>query len=173
MPVESRAEIWLNKALEMENRGYDFYEDAANQAKDSLVADFFKTMAAQELVHIKTIKQIYSRLGDDSCWLAAGDHHNSAASLNKFFLALTHQNTPGAKDDIVKAVETGIKFETEAGKFYQEALTGAGCEAEKKFLTKLVGEENDHRVTLEDLKLYYTDPAAWAERMDHGHLDGV
>ena len=173
MPVESRAEIWLNKALEMENRGYDFYEDAAGAAQNSLVGDFFKTMAAQEMIHIKVIKQIYSRLGDDSCWLAAGDHHQGASSLNKIFLALTKNEIPGSKSDIVKAIETGIKFETEARDFYEEALAGASCDGEKKFLTSLVGEENDHRVTLEDLKLYYTDPAAWVDRMDHGHLDGV
>lgn len=170
----NRVEIWLNKALEIENRGYDFYEDAAKTVKDSLVRDFFNTLAAQELIHIKIIKKIHERLGDggDSCWLAAREHNYSEASVNKIFLAMSKQE-PTPDEDILKAIDTGMALESESLNFYQNEIPKASCEAEKKFLTALAAEENDHHQTLADMKLYYSDPQAWLEKMDNMHLDGV
>ena len=90
MSDQRRVELWLNKAIELENRGHDFYEDAAQKAKDSEVTDFFKFMAAQELVHAKIIQKIYDRLKDDTCWKEAAGHINrGSASLHHIFLIMT------------------------------------------------------------------------------------
>jgi len=173
MPELNRVEVWLNKALELEYRGRDYYEKAAGKAKDSLVADFFKNMAEQETVHAGIIKKIYDKAGQgDACWLAAGAEEPGGQTLNRMFLDLS-KHSPKAGEDILQAIEDGLKFETEAMDFYKKAIPEASCQAEKNFLTRLAGEENEHRQMLADMKLYYTDPEAWAEKMDNMHLDGV
>lgn len=172
MRDQNRMEIWLNKALELEIRGRDFYEGVAASAKDTLVRDFFKFLADQETVHIKIIKSIYNRLDNESCWLEAKSRKAESGSLNKIFLDMT-KTRPSPDSDIIQAMDHGISFETEAAAFYKNELSGAECEAEKEFLLALYGEENEHRQVLADMKLFYTNPESWAEQMDNMHLDGV
>lgn len=174
MSDQRRVELWLNKAIELENRGHDFYEDAVAKAKNSDVADFFKFMASQELMHAKIIQKIFDRLKDDTCWLEADGHiSGSSANLNHLFMTLTKKITPSPEDDIVNAIDGGIIFETEARNFYEDELPKAQCEAEKKFLTLMVAEENEHRQILSDMKLFYTDPESWNLKADNMHLDGA
>ena len=172
MHDQNRMEAWLNKALEMETRGRDFYEKVSAEAKDALVRDFFKFLSEQETVHIKVIKQIYGRLGHDSCWAEAKEHQSGGEALNKMFLNMT-KSKPSSSSDILQAIDHGITFETEAAAFYKNELPNAACAAEKDFLLALYGEENDHRQVLADMRLFYTNPEAWAEKMDNMHLDGV
>lgn len=175
MSDQSRVEMLLNKALELENRGHDFYEDAAVKAKDVEMAAFFKFMAAQELVHSKIIAKIYGRLKDEACWAEAdGRINGGSSSLNHLFASLTKKISPSPDDgDIINAIDGGLVFETEARNFYEDELPRAQCEAEKKFLNLMVAEESDHRQVLADLKLFYTDPESWALKADNMHLDGA
>lgn len=172
MTTENRVEKWLNRALELENRGHDFYAQAARSASDPQVRDFFQYLADQELVHLQVIKKIYDRLDDASCWQGGQELELPESHLNALFLKMT-QNKLSADADLMKAIDSGIAFETEARDLYAHQVGQAACEGEKKFLTLMVGEENMHCQTLTDLKLYYSDPVGWAERMDHGHLDGA
>lgn len=172
MKDNNRVEIWLNKALELENRGFDFYLDASEKAGDPQARDFFKYLSDQEKIHINIIKKIFGNLTSDTCWANHPAHQADEKTLNQIFLKMS-KNKPSKDAGIIKAIDNGIMFETEAMNFYKDEITRAGCDDEKKFLTALAAEENDHRQQLEDLKLYYSDPEAWQERMDHGHLDGV
>jgi len=172
MHDQNRMEIWLNKALEMEIRGRDFYDGIAAVAKAPSVRDFFSFLAHQETDHIKTIKAIYSLLGHESCWQPAREHQPDDQALNKIFLKLT-QTKPAADSDIIQAIDHAISLETDSAAFYKNELPKAGCEAEKDFLLALYGEENEHRRILEDMKLFCTNPEAWAEQMDNIQLDGA
>ncbi len=173
MKDTTRVEMWLNKSLELEIRGHSFYLDASNQAADPLVRDFFKFLSDQELAHIEIIKQIRARLGDDaSCWLAAEERPAVGPGLGEIFHKLTGLQA-GSDQSILAAIDGGIVFETEAQAYYEREIPRAGCDAEKKFLITLAAEENQHRQVLADMRMYYTDPEAWAQQMDRGHLDGV
>jgi len=172
MTEQNRLENWLNQALELETRGYDFYSQAARAASNSQVRDFFQYLADQELVHIKVIKDIYQKLDGAVCWNEGGQSQVSKSELDALFLKMT-QNGPSADADLMKAIDNGIAFETEVRTLYSQQIDQAGCEGEKKFLQLMVGEETFHCQALADLKLYYTDPVGWAEQMDHGHLDGA
>lgn len=174
MEDQGRVELWLNKAIELENRGHDLYEEAAAGASDLEVADFFKFMAAQELVHVKIIQKIFNHLGGDACWQEADGHiSGNSANLNHLFMTLTKKITPSSEESIISAIDKGIIFETEARNFYEDELPKAKCEAENKFLALMVAEENDHRQVLSDLKLFYTDPESWHLKSDNMHLDGA
>lgn len=172
MTEQNRLEKWLDQALELETRGYDFYSQAARAASNSQVRDFFQYLADQELVHVKVIKDIYHKLDGVVCWNESGQSQSSKSDLDALFLKMT-QNGPSDDADLLKAIDNGIAFETEVRDLYFRQIDQAGCEGEKKFLQLMVGEETFHCQALTDLKLYYTDPVGWAAQMDHGHLDGA
>ncbi|UQZ88895.1 hypothetical protein C4J81_06675 [Deltaproteobacteria bacterium Smac51] len=172
MSKENRVEVWLNRALEIENRGRDFYLDVSKRAGDAVVGDFFKMLADQELLHIKIIKDIYNKLGDgNSCWLA-GKGNAEPSGLNELFRKVT-SDRPSAEAGILEAIDNGMKFENEAREYYEKELPQATCAEEKDFLTRLAAEESGHYQMLSDMKLYYTDPEAWNDQQDNMHLDGV
>lgn len=173
MKDTTRVEMWLNKAMELEIRGHSFYLDASNQAVDPLVRDCFKFLSDQELVHVEIIKKIRARLGNDaSCWLVAEERTSVGQGLGEIFKKMTTIQA-GSGKDILAAIDGGIVFETEAQAYYEREIPRAGCEEEKRFLITLAAEENQHRQALADMRLYYTDPEAWLQQMDRGHLDGV
>lgn len=172
MKDENRVEKWLNRALELENRGHDFYAQAARAAADPQARDFFQYLADQELAHIQAIKKIYDRLDEASCWQSGAEMNPPRSALNELFLKMT-KDKPASDSSLMTALDQGIAFETEVGALYARQVDQAGCEGEKKFLGLMAAEENSHRQILADLKLYYSDPAGWAEQMDHGHLDGA
>lgn len=168
----NRVEKWLDQALELENRGHDFYTRAARAAVGRPVRDFFQYLADQELAHLIIIKGLFDRLDDDSRWTSANDQPPPASLFSELFSKLTDSKLP-PETGLLEAIDQGIAFETEARDIYARQLDQAGSEGELKFLRLMVGEENEHRRILSDLKLYYRDPVGWAEDLDHGHLDGA
>lgn len=172
MSQQNRAEIWLNKALELENRGRDYYLAASQKAAEKIISDFFQNMADMELQHIEAIKNIYAKLGNASCWLEKHNGPHGTQTVNKIFLDMS-KHKPKPEDGIVEVIEKCLAFEVEAEAFYKNEIPNAECSDEKDFLTAMAAEERDHQNILTDMKLYYTDPESWAEKMDNGHLDGV
>lgn len=173
MTKENRVETWLTKALDLENQGHKFYADEAEKTLVPEVAKFFKTMADLELLHVKSIQSIYAKLDQQTCWSEHQLVKGSIAPLKDILLKVTKQHAVGPQDDLVKAIEQAIKFETEVGSFYEKQISQADCEGELTFLQLMVDEENEHRLVLDDMKMFYTDPTSWMQQQEHGHLDGA
>jgi rubrerythrin len=163
-------EMWLNRALEMENRGRDFYERVAASNLEAAVRDFFKFLADQEGVHQRIIRDLYSQQSHNAA--PAEPQAAGGPSLNKIFLTL-NKSRPAADTDLIQAIEHAQTLETETAAFYRDAQAWTDDVAAKEFLRTLSGEENDHYQALADLKLFYTNPEAWAEKMAAIHLDGA
>ena len=49
----------LEASLGLEQKGYDHYQGALDDAKNPLTQELFKTLAKQELEHMKRIKELF------------------------------------------------------------------------------------------------------------------
>ena len=58
----------LAKALEMEQKGYSFYEKAIGQCTNDVGRDVFTKLRDDELIHIDRIKKIYAALEGGGQW---------------------------------------------------------------------------------------------------------
>ncbi len=58
-------------------------------------------------------------------------------------------------------------------KFYTDQLTKAVDPIEKEFVDQMIVEERTHLRSLEDLKLFLTDPDSWYIEKEHHVLDGA
>lgn len=166
----------LDKALEMERKGKDFYEKAASGCRNEIGREVFQTLRRDEDVHIARIVEIYNALANGEAWNAEWKAHSfSHGDLAVFFsdLAQKHRAQTTADAGDLQALEIGIDFELGSVAFYEQALAKAGDQAERDFIGRMIAEEKSHHTILEDARLYLTDPSSWFREHERGGLDGA
>ncbi|MFO7727990.1 MAG: ferritin family protein [Desulfonatronovibrio sp.] len=165
---------WVCKAIEMEEKGRKFYEQALADCSEGPGREVFTMLRDDEVMHIERIREIEKALdkGDGveaACTLDEEQQDPRGIFREIAARAEVHKACPST----VKALETGKEFELALVAFYEDALEKARSDLEKKFLKHMVAEEKGHFVLLEDLNFYYQDPEGWAMEQDKAGLDGA
>ncbi|MFH1830316.1 MAG: ferritin family protein [Pseudomonadota bacterium] len=166
----------LKVALEMEQKGKNFYEKAIADTTNPLGREIFGGLLGDELVHIDRIKSIYSVIESGKEWSDEWTTFKSdEKDLNSLFCELVKEHRHSIKADTndIEAIDIGIDFEQKSVSFYEDHFKQATDPNEKMFLEKMVGEEKGHYELLVDMKFYLTDPAAWFEESEKISLDGA
>ena len=166
----------LSTALEMEEKGKKFYQQAIAKCQDRLGQEIFTMLRDDEGVHLERIRKIYQSLSDNQGWTTQWEnyqiqHEDPGVVFTK--LAKQHGEKMQGQTTTVEALDVGLDLELQSVTFYQEHLAKATDAIERKFLDRMVYEERGHHALFADLKLYYADPASWfRERERHG-FDGA
>jgi len=166
----------LNTALEMEEKGIAFYEEALSKCKNEVGREIYTMLRDDEKVHIERIMKIYSSMEEGIDWIDAWkDQQLSHGDLKELFVDLTKRHgkdfTADAGD--IDALGVGVDFELTAVDFYLKHLDKASDPKELEFLELMVKEERSHFKILDDMRFYLTDPAAWFMEMEKSGLDGA
>lgn len=173
---DDRSLRMLAAALEKEETGRAFYQDASERCSNELGKELFKILVIEEGVHIKRIKQIYESLRGGGSWT---EGWRSFEGVNETLQEVVRNriSTLGPKiEGITKdleAVEIGLQMEQSAIKFYEEELPKATDAMEKEFIKKMIAEEHTHYASLADLKLYLSNPESWFTEKESPTLDGA
>ena len=165
----------LAAALEKEEKGREFYRDAAAKCSNDLAKEIFRVLTSEEGVHITRIKEIYTAIEGGKSWSSqwkAHKHENvDLQNLLRERASKMNATVKGETSEL-QAVDIGIGMEQGSIAFYTDQMAKAVDPMEKEFADQMIGEERAHLRSLEDLKLYLTDPQSWyAETERHG-LDG-
>lgn len=166
----------LNIALEKEERGRAFYKDAVAKCSSSIGKDMFRSLMADEGIHIKRIKLIYDALGKGQDWSSEWKSHKvENEDLHKLFRSRMVELGPQVKVDSgdLDAIKIGLEMEQGALSFYEAQLAKATDTLEKDFINCMIVEERGHFAALEDIKLYLEDPASWFSEKEKPTLDGA
>jgi rubrerythrin len=173
--TESSLEM-VKTALEMEEKGKKFYQNALDKCADPLGKDIFTKLRDDEDVHIERIKEIYAALSGGQGWTEAWkSHHVDESGLKQVFreLAAQHGKKIGMTTDDVEALQVGLDFEQKSVDFYAEHAKRATDPLEKQFVERMVEEERGHHAALADIKFYIDNPEAWFEEKGRSLLDGA
>ncbi|MFC1699674.1 ferritin family protein [Candidatus Omnitrophota bacterium] len=155
----------LNKALEMEEKGYQFYQEVSARSKNKITQKTFALLANNEAVHIKDIKNFYNTLkerGEFPDFQLAGTRDKGHQDDSLFL-----QNTSEWKDKIKptdddkEACKVAMELENSAFKYYENMLKEAKDENLIKLLKFLLGEEDKHYQWIANLNTYLNDSANW------------
>jgi rubrerythrin len=168
--------IMLAAALEKEEKGRAFYEQAASTCTNERCKEVFAGLMADESVHMSRIQRIHAVLTKGGAWTAdwkacSIENQDMRKLLRERAAQLGTKVKPDTSD--LEAVNVGIEMEQGSISFYAEQLDKATDTLEKEFSTQMIGEERAHLRTLEDLRLFLTDPEAWYIEMEHHVLDGA
>jgi len=166
---------WFLTAMEMEDKGREFYLKVARETKNELARKVFEMLGEDELAHKQRLKEIFDSIKAGKAfpeeWKKLKIRHQEPAKLFRDW-AKEQGKKIKAEASELKALETGISLEERSIAFYSEKLREAREEAEKKFLEQLVIEERTHHQVLSDYKFYLEDPGAWFAEKEKPGLDG-
>ena len=171
----NRSMTMLTTALEMEEKGKKYYDQAAETCQNELGREVWKMLAEYEVQHTEKIKEIYTGLSKGQGWSEEVASMAVVADLGSVFRKLAQEQKAHVRGDTkdMEAVGVGIEFEQAAIKFYEEQLPLAEDPVEKKFIKALAAEERGHLNLLTDMRFYYQDPEAWLMDKGRAGLDGV
>jgi len=173
--VSDRSLEMLNLALAKEEKGRAFYKNAVAKCSSELGKDMFRSLMADEGIHIQRIKQIYDSLVKGQKWSSEWKSHTvENEDLQKLFRDRMAKLGPKVKSDSgdLDALQIGLEMERGAVNFYEEQLAKAIETLERDFIACMLAEERGHYAALNDVKLYFEDPESWFTEKEHHTLDG-
>jgi len=164
----------LVAALDMEQKGRAFYDEAAAGCTSKLGKEIFLHLAADEVVHLERLKRIFASLKEREAWTEDwATLTTSHEDFSEFYHTLLKKHekdvTPASSE--LNALTVGIDLERKTAAYYEEHLVHAKDEKVRTFLKRMIAEERGHLAALSDLKLYLTDPEEWSFEMEHRDPD--
>lgn len=165
----------LKTALEMEEKGRRFYEQASASCQNTFGRDMFRNLAQDEVAHAERIKKIFASLEADRGWtdewMKFGMHKDDLIDM---FYKFTEKNGKLIKADTkdLEALDIAIDMEEKAIAFYDGYLKSTKDLVERAFLEKMVVEERTHFAIIRDTKFYLTDPEGWFFEHEKHSCDG-
>jgi rubrerythrin len=166
----------LNMALEKEEKGRQFYKEAAEKCTGALGKQMYRALMADEGVHITRIKEIFQALQGGQPWSAEWKKLNlENEDLRNLLKERMTKLGPKAKADSgdMDAVKIGLEMEQGAINFYEDQLKKANDSLETDFFQKMVAEERTHYAALNDVKMFLENPELWFAEKERSTLDGA
>lgn len=166
----------LNTALEKEERGRDYYLNAANTCTNPLGREMFRMMAKEEAIHITRVKEIHDNICGGGAWTEDWKgHQQENENLQELFRERFRKHGEAVDVDAgdLEAVNTAMDFEQGAIQFYEAELEKATDPLEKEFIKMMIKEEHSHYASFADLKLFLTNPESWYTEHEKHTLDGA
>lgn len=165
----------LSAALEKEEKGREFYVNAADKCSNPLSKDLFRMLVTEEGIHIKRIKGIFASLSAGNSrseeWKPVPSENEDLHALVKSRIAQLGPKVSSDSTDL-EAIDVGIEMEQGAIDFYEQQAKKTTDSLEKSFITMMLAEERNHFAALRDLKLFFTDPESWFIEKEKPALEG-
>lgn len=155
----------LKKALEMEEKGFDFYKDIVRKVENDVTKKMFEFLAKNELLHIESIKGFYDSLvknGDFPELNLDELMANRKKDLSIFVMSIAELKSKVKKSDADKeACEFAMEFENSGYRYYEAMRKDSKDEKLAKLLDFLLEEEKAHCDSIMKLHTYIIDSANW------------
>jgi rubrerythrin len=162
----------LENAIEMENRGHQFFKESALKTKNVMAKEVFEYLAEEELNHLIAIKkfsesQLTGTNITDSLIEKMKKHESP---IEQLFSNLSDSvPTDGGELDVY---EFAADFELKGELFYTKAEAETSNASAKKLYAFLIGEERRHFKIIESCQAYFENPAEFFHQREKWHFEG-
>ncbi len=152
----------LEKSLDFERRGSEFYLRLAIDTEQDLAKNLFYSLAKQEIDHMIRIEEILDALKRDTPWPAvpSGKMDEIEVQMKEIFDKLDEKRR-GEELDNIKGYQLAIDMEREGYHMYKEFSENAVHEKEKQFFLALIEEEKSHLHALDNVYYFLTQSRDW------------
>jgi rubrerythrin len=146
----------LGMALQIEQKGYKFYELMLENAKSIALRDLFAWLKSEEKKHIDDFKRIISsidklKLASDFKWERSQYFITAIYDTNIFSENVEKNHWFNELSDEVSSIQFAISFEKDSILFLEE-LRGLLSGTEDKIICDLIQEDKAHIVKLLHIK---------------------
>jgi rubrerythrin len=149
MPEIENVKDAIKTAIQMEKDGYSFYQKAAAQTISDMGKTVFKSIAADELLHLEVFEKLFDeKVGKDE-WYDLVHTSNKYADIQIFPKDL--KQIEGANPDIneIDALRIAMDSEQKAIDYYTKIRESLSDEEVKKIIDEIINQEKNHYFILE------------------------
>ncbi len=152
----------LEKALDFERKGSEFYIRLGIDTKQTLAKNLFYSLAKQEIDHMVSIEEIFDAIGHDAAWprMETAPAGEIEGEMRRIFDSLDQKSREKELDNI-KGYELAIEMEKDGHRMYKEFSERATDDREKRFFLALAGEEASHLEALDNVYYFLTRSEDW------------
>jgi len=149
----------LRAALDLEQKGHDYYRETASRAGNPLTQKVFSALADDEIRHKERIRELYEGAGSGAGFLTPRDALEN--TVKEFFARFTQSERAAWQLDDAGAYEHAMELERQSYSLY-EALAGrTQSQAEAEFFRQVQHEESEHFTALENALNYLQRTGDW------------
>ena len=151
----------IEMAIQIEQRGYDFYTVLENNAKKENMRNLFKWLANEEKKHItvfKKLRETFDKIDiiEIHNWDEVALYFKSLIETKVFPDTADGKYLKKELEDEIGAIHIAISFEKDNILYFQE-IRDIVEENEKKIINKLINEEKSHIMRLLEIKKQILD----------------
>ncbi|HHW55421.1 MAG: ferritin family protein [bacterium] len=149
----------IEKALDFEREGHEFYEKLAGEVANPLAKKLFASLAEQEKEHMERIQEIYA-----SDFQVSGQAPGTAENMEETMKQIFHELDESKKRIPLEQLEgykLAMELEKRGIKMYRELAEKALGEKEKAFFEALAREEREHLTALDNVYRFLVDTSTW------------
>ena len=166
-------------AIELEEKGYDYYSKTAAKTSNPLAASTLDSLAARELVHLERVKEFYLNLTGkktfEKDWLKKVEVPPTKAELLTPILKKLKENLIKKferEEDITEAYKIAEELERDSFTLYDKISKENPDETTIKFYSSLAQEEREHYDILDETLEYLNDPGEWYRLKERWIVEG-
>ena len=146
----------IEMAIQIEQRGYDFYTVLEKKAKTEDMKNLFKWLAKEEKRHITVfegLREIFNKINKEDLynWDEVALYFKSLIDTKVFPDTDVGKYLKKELEDEIGAIHIAISFEKDNILYFQE-IRDLVEEDEKEIINKLINEEKGHIMKLLEIK---------------------
>ena len=136
-------------AIQMEKDGYSFYQKAAAQTSSDMGRTIFKSLAADELLHLEVFEKLFNEKVGKSEWTNLVNTSKKYVDIPIFPKDL--QKIEGSNPDTneIDALRIAMDSELKAIEYYTKIKTNSTNDEINKIIDEIINQEKNHYNILE------------------------
>ena len=149
----------LNKAIEFEQEGRDYYAQAMGRTSQLQARAMFQTLMEQEDTHIKILQEIHAGLTKAGRWPAKVTLSLQQIDFKRLFTEAKEKmgDTVKIATDELEVLRLAMELEARGKAMYAEAAAQAKDADEKSLYERLAVEEGKHYDFIDEYYNYFAD----------------
>jgi rubrerythrin len=153
----------IKTAIQMEKDGYSFYQKAADQTSSDMGKTIFKSLAADELLHLEVFKKLFNEKVGKTEWYDLVNTSKKYVDIPIFPKDL--QKIEGANPDTneIDALRIAMDSELKAIEYYTKIKRNTMDEETNKIIEEIINQEKNHYNILEGEFHHINSTGYWFE----------
>jgi len=153
----------IKTAIQMEKDGYSFYQKAAAQTSSDMGRTVFKSLAADELLHLEVFEKLFNeKVGKDE-WYDLVNTSKKYVDISIFPKDL--EKIEGANPDTseIDALRIAMDSEQRAIEYYTKIREKSSDDQLNKIIDEIINQEKNHYNILEGEFHHINSTGYWFE----------
>ena len=153
----------IKTAIQMEKDGYSFYQKAAAQTSSDMGRTVFKSLAADELLHLEVFEKLFNEKVGKEEWYDLVNTSNKYSDVTIFPKDL--EKIEGANPDTneIDALRIAMDSEQRAIDYYTKIRENSSDEELIKIISEIINQEKNHYNILEGEFHHINSTGYWFE----------